>query len=136
MKILGALLILTIIPGYAISLTLFPQKSGLSMTERLVLSGILSIGTVIGGAVFMDSALGIDTTPANLIIFLSAVTATAVIVWRMELAYRRWSATRGSDQGFQGMNVLSRYLISRTAEVKGGMMKWITTLYKRMDYEN
>jgi uncharacterized membrane protein len=77
--ILGFLLVF-LIPGYLISLHLFPRSSGIGIVERLAYSSVTSLGSVIACVLFMDVFLGIDTTPVNIVIVLTAFCLLLVIL--------------------------------------------------------
>ena len=77
--ILGLALTL-FIPGFAISLVLF-SKEEVDVVGRIAISGVLSIATVLLTTLFIDMALGVDTTPENIIIALLSVTAFFLIIW-------------------------------------------------------
>jgi len=80
-----AFLFLLIVPGYAILYVLFPRGLDIPSLDRLILSGTVSIGTVITAVLVMDFVVGIDTTPGNIFLFLVIVTVLALVLWRTEL---------------------------------------------------
>lgn len=80
-----AFLFLLIVPGYAILYVLFPRGLDMPSLDRLILSGTVSIGTVITAVLVMDFVVGIDTTPGNIFLFLVIVTVLALVLWRTEL---------------------------------------------------
>ena len=88
-RIVGGLALLLFIPGFTISLVLYPRKNDLPLVDRLVLSGTLSIGMSISVFLLMDIGLGVDTTPANDSIALFFVSILAIIVWQIESAILR-----------------------------------------------
>jgi uncharacterized membrane protein len=86
--VLGMCLLL-FIPGYAISLVFYPGAGDIPAIERLILSGIVSIGSSIGVVLLMDFGLGIETTPRNGALSLIAITILALMIWRIELVFAR-----------------------------------------------
>ena len=78
--ILGLLLTL-FIPGFALTLVLYPKKKGLEMIERIALSSVLSIAVTLLTALFLDLGLGVDFTAENMIISLSVLTLTCFLIW-------------------------------------------------------
>lgn len=95
-RIIVAFLFLLFIPGLAVSLVVFPGRTDISVFRRIVLSGILSIGTVIISLLILDLFLGVDTTPAAVLIFLVVITVLALVIWGIELAVIRWSKNHGA----------------------------------------
>lgn len=81
LRILLGFLLVLIIPGYLISLLFFQKSSDIGIVERLVYSAVMSIGSVIVCVLFMDVFLGIDTTPLNIVIILTAFCLLLVILW-------------------------------------------------------
>lgn len=78
--ILGFLLTL-FIPGFALTLALYPKKKDLQMVERIALSSVLSIAITLLTALFLDLGLGIDFTARNMIISLSLITIVCFFIW-------------------------------------------------------
>lgn len=81
LRILLGFLLVLIIPGYLISLLFFQKSSDIGIVERLAYSAVMSIGSVIVCVLFMDVFLGIDTTPLNIVIILTAFCLLLVILW-------------------------------------------------------
>ena len=86
--ILGFLLLL-FVPGFALSLVIFPRFSDIGMVERLAYSTVLSIGSVIALVLFMDVVLGVDTTPVNIIIVITVFSCFAFFEWLCMVWYRK-----------------------------------------------
>jgi uncharacterized membrane protein len=82
--ILGFLLVM-FVPGFALSLVLFPRWNELSFIGRMAYSAVLSIGSVIVLGLFIDTVLGLDTTPYNIFISIIVFTIFALIIWVFEL---------------------------------------------------
>ncbi|HDS45789.1 MAG TPA: DUF1616 domain-containing protein [Methanomicrobia archaeon] len=101
LRIVFGLLFLLLVPGYALTLALFPQKDDLGVVERLGFAGALSIVAALLTTLFIDLALHIPTTAVNIVLALLTLTGAALLLWRLELfvlAYlerrRRSSTTR------------------------------------------
>jgi len=86
--ILGFLLLL-FVPGFALSLVIFPRFSDIGIVERLAYSTVLSIGSVIALVLFMDVVLGVDTTPVNIIIGITVFSCFAFFEWLCMVWYRK-----------------------------------------------
>jgi len=85
--------ILLFIPGFLVSMVLFPKVSDLRLIERLAYSMVLSIGSVIAYVLFMDVILGIDTTPRNLILTLIGLSLVLTLIWLARHFFIRFSLT-------------------------------------------
>lgn len=83
---LGFILVL-FIPGYALTWAIFPKKEEKEFVERIALSFVLSITSVMLSVLFCDVILGVDITPENILITILILTISAVVVWRIEMAY-------------------------------------------------
>jgi uncharacterized membrane protein len=84
--IAGYILIL-FIPGYALTLALYPTREELPFIERLALSFVLSIVGVMISVLFADIYLGIDVTPVNIVVTTLIVTSLAALVWQVRIFY-------------------------------------------------
>jgi len=84
--VLGYILLL-FIPGYAITWALYPTREELEFIERIALSFVLSIVSVMLSVLFTDTYLGIDVTPLGIVVTVSVVTVLAVILWGIRRAY-------------------------------------------------
>ncbi len=82
--ILGLLLVL-FIPGYVLSLVIFPFKHEIEPVRRLALSFVLSIASVLLLVLFSDIFLGIDSTPSNIVVMILAFSVVFVIIWKIEV---------------------------------------------------
>ena len=87
MRVILGLLMLLFVPGFAISLVIFPRFTDLGLIERLAYSTVLSIGSVIALVLFMDVFLGVDTTPVNIIIVIAAFSFFVFFEWLCEVWY-------------------------------------------------
>ncbi len=84
--LLGFVLVL-FIPGFFLTLVFFPKISEIQIFERLVYSVVLSIGTVIASVLFMDVALGVNTTPLNIVFGILSVSFVFIIIWILRLYF-------------------------------------------------
>ncbi|ODS40851.1 MAG: hypothetical protein A7315_07505 [Candidatus Altiarchaeales archaeon WOR_SM1_79] len=67
LRIIFGLLLTLFIPGFAITLVVFPKEGRI---EKIALSCVLSIATVLLMALFLDLVLGIDITAESMVIAL------------------------------------------------------------------
>lgn len=94
LRVIGGFVLLLFLPGFALTLVYFPEKTDLDIPDRLVLSGILSIGLVIFTGITMDVVLGVDTTPRNIALAVSAAVVLMLILWRLSLKCRRFTCRK------------------------------------------
>jgi len=109
-RMVTAFALLLFIPGFALMLIFYPKPNDIPVFERVALSGILSIGTAIGGLLILDLFLGIDTTTENSFLALSAITVVALTIWRVELfLIERRETRRGASRSLLASVTTSRY---------------------------
>jgi uncharacterized membrane protein len=84
-RIIFGLLLILFIPGYVLSWVIFPLKKEIEPSRRLALSLVLSIASVLLLVLFSDIFLGIDSTPANIVIIILAFTVISVLIWKIEV---------------------------------------------------
>ena len=80
-------LLLLFVPGFALSLAIFPRSTDLSITDRMVYSTILSISSGIASVVFMDIVLGLDRTLENFILIIGSFSVLVFLFWAGERYY-------------------------------------------------
>lgn len=80
--ILGLLLI-TIVPGFSLSLIIF-KKDKFTLSERIYISSAINIFLVIGVALLLDMVLGVDITAENMIKSLLLITILSLFIWTLE----------------------------------------------------
>jgi hypothetical protein len=80
--IIGILLI-TIVPGFCLSLILF-KKDKFTLIERISISSAINIFLVITVALLLDMVLGVDITAENMIKSLLLVTIISLFIWILE----------------------------------------------------
>ena len=93
LRIIIGFLFLLFIPGFFLSLVLFPKSSELRLSERLVYPFVMSIGSVIICVLFMDAVLGVDSTPTNIIIVLVGFSLSLVILLIIRRYFLKFSLT-------------------------------------------
>ena len=86
LRIILGFLLLVVIPGFALSLVLFPRLTDLSILDRLVYTAVLGITSAIAFIVFMDLMPGLEFSLENLTIIASVFSAGALMIWLCE----RW----------------------------------------------
>ncbi len=87
LRVVFGLIFLFFIPGYAITLALFPKKDDLTLIERIGFAGILSILADILTALIMDVILNIPLTGFNIFLALLTLTFIMFVVWRVEVYF-------------------------------------------------
>jgi uncharacterized membrane protein len=92
--ILGYFLIL-FVPGYALTWALYPSREELDFVERIALSSVLSIVTVMVSVLFADVYLGIDLTSLNIVMVIAIVTIMAAAMWWIQALYIKRSLKNG-----------------------------------------
>jgi hypothetical protein len=90
LRIILGFLLLAVIPGFALSLVLFPRLTDMSILDRLVYAAVLGITSAIAFVVFMDLMPGLEPTPENLTLIAGVFSAGALMVWLGE----RWYLNR------------------------------------------
>ena len=90
LRIILGFLLLAVIPGFAISLVLFPRLTDMSILDRLVYAAVLGITSAIAFVVFMDLMPGLEFTLENLTIIAGVFSAAVLMVWLCE----RWYLNR------------------------------------------
>ncbi len=85
LRIIFGLLFLLFVPGYALTLALFPRWKELDFIERIGFACVLSIVTVMLSTLFIDLVLHVPTTALNIIAALLTLTALALFIWRVEI---------------------------------------------------
>jgi len=90
LRIILGFLLLVVIPGFALSLVIFPRFTDLSILDRLIYSAVLGITSAIAFVVFMDLMPGLEFTLQNLTIIAGVFSAAVLMVWLCE----RWYLNR------------------------------------------
>ncbi|WFN35117.1 DUF1616 domain-containing protein [Methanogenium sp. S4BF] len=86
--IFGFFLIL-FIPGYTLTLVLYPGKTEISVIERTGLSIVMSMGSVLLIVLFIDEVLAFNTTPVNIVCAVLIFSFLALCVWKTELILKK-----------------------------------------------
>jgi uncharacterized protein YhhL (DUF1145 family) len=76
-----------LIPGFALSLALFPRSTDLSFIDRIVYSTVFSISSGIASIVFLDIVLGFDRTLENFILVIGSFSVLMILIWSVERLY-------------------------------------------------
>lgn len=85
---LGFILIM-FIPGYALTLFLYPQKEDISYVKRIGLAFVLSMISVILLVLFIDEFLAINTTPINIVAAILVFSILVLFAWKVESILRK-----------------------------------------------
>jgi uncharacterized membrane protein len=102
-RVIFGFLLVMFIPGLLISLMFYPKQSDISIIERLVYATILSVGSIIVCVLFMDVFLGIDTTPINAVIVITAFCSILTLIWIIRSLFLTFSVSEklsGHVKGF------------------------------------
>ena len=87
LRVILGFLMLFFVPGFALSLVIFPRFTEIGIIKRLAYSTVLSIGSVIVLVLFMYAVLRGDITPDNIIIVSAAFSSIAFFGWLLEVWY-------------------------------------------------
>jgi len=105
LRIVFGLIFLLFVPGYVLILALFPKKEELSFMERAGFACVLSIVADILTTLFIDLVLHIPTTAINIVVALLALSALALIIWRVEiLLIKTFEKRKQSKEGVGAKN--------------------------------
>jgi uncharacterized membrane protein len=115
-RIIFGFLLIMVIPGFLVSLVYYPKQSDINILERFVYATIISIGSVIVCILFMDVFLGIDTTPINIVIVITAFCVILAIVWIIRTLFLTFSVTEKISGYIKRFYRVSRTYFSITYE--------------------
>ncbi|KQC03128.1 MAG: hypothetical protein APR53_00030 [Methanoculleus sp. SDB] len=105
--IVGIVLI-TFVPGFALSWAIFPRSDRVPLVNRLALSFVLSIIGVIATVLFIDIVLGVETTTGNIVIAVILLTVLAAVAWKVQIIFRESKLKAGIDEALRAeQNVIT-----------------------------
>jgi hypothetical protein len=87
LRVILVFLLLVFIPGFALSLVIFPRLTELGIFDRLVYSAVLSITSAITLLLFMEVVPGLEPTLENLTLVAGVFSAGALMFWLCERWY-------------------------------------------------
>jgi hypothetical protein len=90
LRIILGFLLLAGIPGFAVSLIIFPRLTDTSILDRLVYIAVLGITSALAFVVFIDLMPGLELTLETLTLIAGVFSAGALMVWLCE----RWYLNR------------------------------------------
>jgi hypothetical protein len=90
LRIILGFLLLAVIPGFAISLVIFPRLNDMSILDRLVYTAVLGVTSAIAFVLFVDLMPGLELTIENLTLVAAVFSAGVLMVWLCE----RWYLNR------------------------------------------
>jgi hypothetical protein len=90
LRVILGFLLLVFIPGFALSLVIFPRLTDMSILDRLVYAAVLGITSAIAFVVFMAVVPGLEPTLENLTLVAVVFSAGVLMVWLCE----RWYLNR------------------------------------------
>ena len=85
LRVAFGLAFLFFIPGFALTWALYVTKDEIAIINRLALSFVLSLATAMLSTLFLDSVIGVDTTPLNIVITLVIFSVLMVLIWEIRL---------------------------------------------------
>lgn len=77
------------IPGYAVTLVLYPEKKDLSYVKRIGFSVVFSMISVILLVLFIDEVLAVNTTPINIAASILLFSFFAICIWIVEIYLKK-----------------------------------------------
>jgi hypothetical protein len=102
-------LLFLFVPGFALSLVIFPRRTDLSYIDRLVYSVMLSISTSIAALVFVDMVPGFGLAWENVALVVLVFSALLLMVWVVELWYRERVHRRTEPQDQKDPHAIERF---------------------------
>ena len=84
LRIFFGFILALFLPGFALTLAIFPEKDRITTITRIAFSFVLSISSVIITVLFMDMVMGIDSTPENIVIGILVFTVIVASIWKIE----------------------------------------------------
>ncbi len=119
LRIIFGLLLTLFIPGFALTLTIFPKE--INRIEKIALSCVLSIAIVMLMALFLDLALGVDTTAKNMVISL---TSFSIIFFGVHIIQRKIQNKKYIDKtDFDHEHAMKQIDITLTERLKRKIKK-------------
>jgi uncharacterized membrane protein len=88
-QVIAGYTLILFIPGYALTWALYPSHDILPLIERMALSFLLSIVSVMLSVLFSDVYLGIDINAPKIVIIVTIITALASFFWLIQVIYGR-----------------------------------------------
>lgn len=85
LRIVTGLFLLVFIPGYALTWAFYPKMDDIRFNERIAFSFAISISIVMIFVIFLDTVLGVDITPVNIVISIIFITILFLVIWRLHL---------------------------------------------------
>ncbi len=113
LRVVLGFLNLLFVPGFVLSLVLFPRFTDMGVIQRLAYSTVLSISSVISLVLFMDVVLGVDTTPQNISLGLGMFSALMLLVWLCEIWYLSSTLPARVHEKVSGRYLSFRKYVSR-----------------------
>lgn len=86
-RVAFGLIFLFFVPGYALTLAIFPKKD-FNKIERIGFAGVLSIIADILTTLFIDIILNVPTTAINIFLSLLTLTSIALLLWYFEIKFK------------------------------------------------
>jgi uncharacterized membrane protein len=111
---IAGFILIFFVPGYALSWTFYPFRDELTQINRIALSLVLSVASVMASVLFVDVYLGVDFTPINIVITILLLTALAIIAWRIRII----------DAGKMRKKIKMRFLAFHNRFITKILRKW------------
>jgi len=85
-RVVFGLIFLFFVPGYALTLALFPKKE-FNQIERIGFAGVLSIIADILTTLYIDIVLNVPTNAINIFLSLLTLTSISLLLWYFEIKF-------------------------------------------------
>jgi len=86
-RLLFSFLLIIFVPGFALSLVIFPRLADLSIMDRLVYATVMGISSCIATVVFIDIVPGLEVTVENFALVISCFSLLVLLAWSAERYY-------------------------------------------------
>ncbi|MBN1195558.1 MAG: DUF1616 domain-containing protein [Methanomicrobiaceae archaeon] len=100
-RAIAGIVLITFVPGYALSWAIFPRRDRVPLVDRIALSFVLSIIGVIAAVLFIDIVLGVETTAVNLVIAVIVLTVLAAVAWKGQVIFLGSELKAGIDRSLR-----------------------------------
>jgi len=87
LRVIFGFLVLLFVPGFVLSLIIFPGFKDVEIIKRLAYSMVLGIGSVIALVLFMAVVPGVNTQPENIFIVIAVFSFFLFLAWLCERWY-------------------------------------------------
>jgi len=89
LRVIGGYILVLFIPGFALTWAFYPRRGDLGRVERVALSFVFSILSVMLAVLATDIVGGFNVTPLGIVVTIAVVTAIGVLAWAARVAFDR-----------------------------------------------